>query len=70
MYTEEKKSEFEIALHMLKEEMEAVSAYNWCIANCTDPELVSILRDNLMSEKAHANSLLRWVNRVAPAALT
>ena len=69
MYEKEKKSDFEMALWLLSEEMEAVSTYNYCIANCTDPELANIMRENMAAEKAHASALLRWINKVAPAAL-
>lgn len=66
---EEKKTDFEMAVELLGDEMEAISGYNYCIANCTDPELIGVMRENMTNEKMHAAALLRVINKIASAVL-
>lgn len=57
------KTEFSKVLELLEDEIEAVEEYKEAIEACTDPELISIMKDILSAEKQHANLLFRWMSK-------
>ena len=51
------------AIDSLKEEVEAVNAYNQRADACTDENLKKILMHNANEEKEHATMLIEWLRQ-------
>ena len=51
------------AIDSLKEEVEAVTAYNQRAETCTDENLKKILIHNANEEKEHAVMLIEWIRQ-------
>lgn len=51
------------AIDSLREEIEAVDAYNQRADACTDEELKKILMHNAKEEKEHSAMLIEWIRR-------
>ena len=51
------------AIDSLKEEVEAVSAYNQRAEACADKNLKKILLHNAKEEKEHATMLIEWMRQ-------
>jgi hypothetical protein len=51
------------AIDSLKEEVEAVTAYNQRAEACTDENLKKILIHNANEEKEHATMLIEWIRQ-------
>jgi len=54
---------FESAIDSLKEELEAVDAYNQRADLCKDENLKKILIHNANEEKEHAAMLIEWIRQ-------
>lgn len=55
------------AITSLREELEAVDAYNQRADTCKNNDLKAILTHNRDEEKEHAAMLLEWIRRQDPA---
>lgn len=55
------------AITSLREELEAVDAYNQRVDACKNNDLKAILAHNRDEEKEHAAMLLEWIRRQDPA---
>lgn len=54
------------ALISLREELEAIDAYDQRVAATNDPSLASVLAHNRDEEKEHASMILEWLRRHDP----
>lgn len=63
---EEYKTDMQMAIESLEDEMNGIEEYKYMIAKTKDQEFHKMLSDILAVEKQHATMLLNWINQKAP----
>ena len=70
MTQEAKRSNLQVAIDILEDELSGIEGYRPLAGAVDDPELKQLLATRMEDEKKHINMLLKWINQHTQALLS